>query len=276
MSDFNNKFIIVGKSGVGKDYITKIFEDLGKERLVTYTTRPQRYPGEDTHKFITEQEAASFANSEKYLRTSVAQHEYFTTLEDVKKADVIILDPAGVKEILSRMPDQTFHLIYINADPAERMRAALLRQDRRFDRACPVLSDKLDYIMHKTRSSKVVDSYNNAVSEAIETIGKFSKYTSFTDEDKNTLAKEVGIVYSRFVDEEQAFDDFEHVFYGYVGRRVETPDNVVFVWDITNNFDPSDIREKVQEIVRTDEMAKKMCEKNFCGINDKGDGDRGL
>ena len=274
ISSTKNKYIIVGKSGVGKDYIAKLFENSGKVRLITYATRPPRFEEENTHIFISPEQGAAIDPSAKFLQADVVGYEYFTTREAVDKADILILEPNGVKEILEKMPDQGFHVLYVSADPAERMNAALIRQDRRLAKACPVLGTQLNLLRSQKNEVLFKHAYEQILEDAFKNIGEGNELSYM---EKQDLSKGVYEVYSRFQGEEQAFSEFESTFYGWLrasryqaekGENIGIPENVLFVWNVENTFEPAKITEKVQEILRTDEMAMKMCGRLACVMSD--------
>lgn len=105
--------LIVGRTGVGKDYLANLFVEEGCRQLITYTTRPKRFAGEITHKFITEDQVDSIPN--KIIETEIAGFKYFSTKEDVANSDVCIVDPNGAIELIKSLPDEPIHLIYVQA-----------------------------------------------------------------------------------------------------------------------------------------------------------------
>lgn len=107
-------YLIVGRSGSGKDYIANLLEKKGLRRLVSYTTRPVRSKeDESSHIFITEAEAASY--TDKVARTVINGHEYFATADQINNSDIYIVDPNGIDELVKNMPDTIFHIIHVVA-----------------------------------------------------------------------------------------------------------------------------------------------------------------
>ena len=107
-------YLIVGRSGSGKDYIANRLEEKGLRRLVSYTTRPVRSEEDaSSHIFITEEEAATY--TDKVARTVINGYEYFATAEQIKNSDIYIIDPNGLDELVSNMPDTIFHIIHVVA-----------------------------------------------------------------------------------------------------------------------------------------------------------------
>ena len=91
------KTLIVGRTAHGKDYLRKILEDsFGWKFVKSRTTRPPRYEGENTHIFITNEEADNTPESEIIAKTQIGDIRYFATKEDLDNADGYIIDPNGV------------------------------------------------------------------------------------------------------------------------------------------------------------------------------------
>lgn len=108
-------YLIVGRTGSGKDYFTQLLVNRGLKQVLSYTTRPSRSEADEkTHIFIKPEEAENYPDRVAY--TKINDYEYFATREQVENADVYIIDPNGVNELIANMPDTIFHIIYITAD----------------------------------------------------------------------------------------------------------------------------------------------------------------
>ena len=106
------KYLIVGRSGVGKDYIANMLKDLyGMIILKSYTTRPKRVKDENTHIFINKEDSNKY--TDKVAKTVINGYEYFSTKQQVQNSDIYIIDPNGLYELLSNMPDEDFCIMYI-------------------------------------------------------------------------------------------------------------------------------------------------------------------
>lgn len=111
------KTLIVGRTAHGKDYLRKILEDsFGWKFVKSRTTRPPRYEGENTHIFITNEEADNTPESEIIAKTKIGDIRYFATKEDLDNADGYIIDPNGVDYLCEKYKDEWFQVIYIDAD----------------------------------------------------------------------------------------------------------------------------------------------------------------
>lgn len=99
MRGTENKYIVllVGKSGTGKSTVEKILvEQYGYKAVKSYTTRKPRYDGEDTHIFATDEDYEKMKD-DICAFTEFDGYKYWATNEQVDKADVYIVDPAGIK-----------------------------------------------------------------------------------------------------------------------------------------------------------------------------------
>lgn len=120
--------LIVGKSGTGKDRAADILRrEFDYTKIISYTTRPKRSENENNHIFISKKEAAAYTS--RIASTQINGHEYFATYQQLKDNQIYIVDPAGLKELTSRMPDQEFHLLYLRADEEATKAKAIQRSD---------------------------------------------------------------------------------------------------------------------------------------------------
>lgn len=118
---------IIGRTGSGKDYLAKKFEEKGLKQIKSYTTRPKRYENEDTHTFITKEEADKI--TDKIAVTEINGYEYFATHSQVKENDIYIIDPNGLKVLCENLKDEPMMVIYVKADDEERKKRAIDRAD---------------------------------------------------------------------------------------------------------------------------------------------------
>jgi guanylate kinase len=125
----NNKPIIciVGRSGAGKDTLANHFAELyGWKQVISATTRPRRYPTENTHLFVSEVEAAGM--KDRVAETVINGYQYFATREMLEEAEMYIIDPKGIGDICQHS-DIPITVIYVRCDTQERCRRARLRGD---------------------------------------------------------------------------------------------------------------------------------------------------
>lgn len=91
-----NIYCIVGPSGSGKTTISKILgRDYGMKLVESYTTRPPRYPNEEGHIFVSDEEFDALGEMCAY--TEYDGHRYGVTPEVIDQNDIYVIDPFGVK-----------------------------------------------------------------------------------------------------------------------------------------------------------------------------------
>ncbi len=123
-------FLFVGRSGSGKDYLKDLLIDQhGWSFVNSYATRKPRFEGEDTHIFITQEEADAVPKEDKVAYTTIGDYEYFVTRQQLENVNGYIIDPDGLTVLLQNMPDAWFEIMYIQADFDARKKRAINRGD---------------------------------------------------------------------------------------------------------------------------------------------------
>ena len=124
-------FLIVGESSSGKDsLVNELCKNTGLKKLKSYTTRPRRKDEiEDSHIFISEDDVKEYVN-DMIAYTKIGNFEYFSTIEQLYKSDVYIIDSIGVDYMkfitqYKNITDIRFVTIYINTPPELRKDRAL-------------------------------------------------------------------------------------------------------------------------------------------------------
>ena len=106
--------LIVGRTCVGKDTLTNaLIKKGGLKMLKSYTTRPKRYESENTHIFINPALAGYIVD--KVATTRINEYEYFATKDQLINNDIYIIDPYGIKTLLTHCPDISFQIIHVTA-----------------------------------------------------------------------------------------------------------------------------------------------------------------
>lgn len=117
--------LIVGRTCTGKDTLVHELKKKGLKSVKSYTTRPRRYEGEDTHIFITPEVSAMI--KDKVATTVINGYEYFATKSQVKEWDIYIIDPKGMWELIRNCPDEKFKVVYVTADKLQSLVSAVKR-----------------------------------------------------------------------------------------------------------------------------------------------------
>lgn len=107
------KYIITGRAGTGKNTLLDMLTQRGMTPLITNTTRNIRGPKDSNHIFITKDQAAAIPKENKFLYTVLNNEEYFTTQKDIEDANVIVVEPTGIWELLNEFPEESFHIVHI-------------------------------------------------------------------------------------------------------------------------------------------------------------------
>ena len=122
------KILIIGRTGSGKDTVARtLFDHFGLRQLVSNTTRPKRTPTENTHIFVSKEEAAML--TDRVAETKIGEYEYFATREDFEACDIYVIDPLGMNDLLSKTPDEEYLVCYVWANQDVRLKRARLRGD---------------------------------------------------------------------------------------------------------------------------------------------------
>lgn len=128
MAESDIMYLIVGRSGAGKSKLESELESLGLKPVTSYATRPKRTAHERGHMFVTDEEADAL-EGEAVAETTIGGYRYFATKGQVEDADMYVIDPKGVRDITTAMPDKLFHVIYVSANTEARRARAIARAD---------------------------------------------------------------------------------------------------------------------------------------------------
>lgn len=149
--------VIIGKTCSGKDTLVKrLSRHRSISKITTYTTRPPR-PGEVNHKtyhFISEQEFKNKINSKFFLeykkyKTESGVWYYGSAVEDIFRAKdedkVIILTPAGYKDLLDKNLDVDIRVVYLAVDKETQKKRLKNRGDSWGEANRRIKSDDKDF-----------------------------------------------------------------------------------------------------------------------------------
>ena len=122
-------FLFVGRSASGKTSVANMLEKDGYTQIASYTTRPPRYDGEIGHTFVTDEEYDKLENI--MASTLYNGHRYCTTLEQVQKADIYVVDIPGVETLMENYEklNRAVYVLYFSVDVHHRIKRMLDRGD---------------------------------------------------------------------------------------------------------------------------------------------------
>ena len=125
---------IIGRSGVGKDYIAKRLSTiLDYPLVVSHTTRPMRSNETNgvEHWFDSKEEFQSVLDNQTVIAyTKIGEYEYCATLEDIEDNCIYVIDYEGIKYLQEHFKDQiNLKIIYIYCDEYIRRARASTRSD---------------------------------------------------------------------------------------------------------------------------------------------------
>lgn len=165
-------YLLVGRSGSGKSSVADYMEDkYGWCILQSYTTRPPRYNGERGHFFISPQEFNKLKNKCAY--TFFAGYEYCATSEQVDRADLYVIDPAGVEYFIKQYRGVKYPIcVVLNLSPEDAKKRLLERQnitkedvDSRFENDEKAFKNMLEILGDLNVATLVIDSSTKTIQE---------------------------------------------------------------------------------------------------------------
>lgn len=126
---------ILGRTSCGKDtLVNKLCERTGLTAITSYTTRPRRNNEGETHIFSTKETYEQMQSEGKVAAyTEIAGNIYWTTVDQLYKHSVYIIDPRGVDTLHKlNLPNLRLVTVYINTpDDVRKERALNKRGDDR-------------------------------------------------------------------------------------------------------------------------------------------------
>ena len=121
--------LLVGESGSGKTTVAEFLENnCGMTQVKSYTTRPQRFPEENNHIFVSMEDFSKLKNLVAY--TIFDGNYYCATEEQINNSDVYVIDPAGVNYFYSKYTgDKIPFVVYLSVPEDVRVERMLQRGD---------------------------------------------------------------------------------------------------------------------------------------------------
>ena len=122
----DKKIVILGRSGSGKDTVAcHLINKYGLKQLISTTTRAKRFEDEDTHIFVTKEEAARM--TDRVASTVINGYEYFATREQFEACDIYLIDPNGLDYLVESCPNVPLIMVYVDAKFTDRYHRAIAR-----------------------------------------------------------------------------------------------------------------------------------------------------
>ena len=161
------KILLVVESGSGKntiqDYLSSLY---GYVPLLSYTTRPKRFPEENTHTFITEDEYHRYKKENNIVAyTYYNGNHYFATEQQLKDSDVYIIDVEGIK-YLKEHSNIPFIVFYIKVPKSERIKRMRQRGDSEEQIEARIKFDEKSFKKSKDLCDYVIENNNSIYSAA--------------------------------------------------------------------------------------------------------------
>ena len=173
--------VLVGPSASGKTEAAKLLYSIyGIKKVITHTTRPMRI-GEkndvDYH-FVSKEEFLKLKKKNSFIETTLYNGNYYgTSKSEVADNKVLIVDPNGVKSILS-LNDTRIIIFRLNADSTTRFNRMIIR------------GDSIENIEQRISKDKVVFSEDALSFKSIN-----------IDTEKMTLLEIAKFIYETYQDE---------------------------------------------------------------------------
>lgn len=157
-------YCFIGKSGSGKTTIARMLENRsGYKQLCSYTTREQRDKEDVEHIFVSTEEFNQLQDLVAY--TEYNGNKYGATNKQVDDADIYVVNPPGVEELLQKYKNRhrTIFVIYFDTTVYTRINRMLDRHDSDMQIVSRLLQDEktdwkdeLIHIICKSPNSKNV------------------------------------------------------------------------------------------------------------------------
>ena len=165
-----NFIILMGASGSGKTAISdRLREKYGLKPLISYTTRPPRYEGEDNHIFVSDEE---FAKLEDFVAfTNYNGHRYCGTAKQVEESDLYTLDPNGVRYFKENYQGSKKPIvIFLDVDRETRAQRMKARNDNTEAVGDRLTNDDLEFLLASQLADVTLSNHDGQLEQVVDTI----------------------------------------------------------------------------------------------------------
>lgn len=156
----NEKLIIVGASGSGKDYLLRQLTKEGLDPSVKVTTRPIRegeIEGQNYHfKTIDEFDKLELIVSQEFYNDKGHLWKYGVLKEDFNSAQVFIMTPGEILQINEDIRKNCF-VVYLDIDRSVREKRLFRREDQNDSVSRRLNADEKDFKDFKDYDLKITD-----------------------------------------------------------------------------------------------------------------------
>jgi guanylate kinase len=170
MSEKSEKLIILGKSGSGKDFLTKKLIEKGLKPCLKWTTRPMRMGEEQgiTYNYVTKEEfldsisKSEFITYQTFIVTPINSESqtwyYGITKESFDSSQIFIMTPGEYNSIdFTKEQRKGCFVVYLDIDRAIRESRLHNREDKNDSIKRRLDSDEIDFKDFSDYDLKVTD-----------------------------------------------------------------------------------------------------------------------
>ncbi|OSA95695.1 UNVERIFIED_ORG: hypothetical protein B2H93_04555 [Clostridium botulinum] len=138
-------WLVVGKSGSGKDYIVnKIAKQFNSGQVISRTTREKRYYNENTHLFVSSQQADK-EYEQALAKTTFCGNRYYVLKEDLEDKEYYIINPKGVRGLKYSQINRPVIKLFIDSNWFIRLIHMWKRGDKIKDIVKRLINDRKEF-----------------------------------------------------------------------------------------------------------------------------------
>lgn len=161
----NEKIIILGKSGAGKDFLLRKLKEKGLNGSIKWTTRPQRknevngveYHFTDSETFLKMKSNNEFVVSEQFTNDKGDVWNYGISNVDFNQAQAFIMTPGEISQLDESVRKGCF-IVYLDIDRTVREARLPIREDNNDSVQRRLNADEKDFKGFRNYDLKITDS----------------------------------------------------------------------------------------------------------------------